>query len=261
MKRFLLFSFLLIFIASTLSAEEQVNQFFQTAEKYKDLIVENEGIGKLPRASDKNVMSMIDILSDQNNYFSSRGYTQDDLNLLMEMSNSLNSIIMSYSLYGLKQKIEGVDPSKSAQIALDVMNENSVLFQDEIFKLLAFNFQCMAKQVPLVSKFVQSLKPEELTDIRINGLREFRLSIYEAYLGALGNINNSDIQFEYRYLLLESLSETSLVFVEILPIEYRLYILNLVENIQAQTTPGLNPNFQMIKKAMMSTKCEGLCGI
>jgi len=53
-------------------------------------------------------------------------------------------------------------------------------FQNELERLQPFLFRCVATEIPLLTQFAQSLKPEEFTDIRGTGLKNARNGTFQS---------------------------------------------------------------------------------
>ena len=244
------------------NADQYSENYFKTAEEFKKLISDKASRGEIPRSSEKKVMNMINTLSDKKSHLSPNNYSVKNLDILMNMCNYANEFVMTYALFGLQAEIKkGDNPDTAAQKALELMEKNTILFQNELSKLQPFHISCMATQAPVITEFVLALKPEEITGVRLNGLRRFQKGVLGIYLSAFANIFNEQMNSAYHYELVRTLSDSSLYFSKILPVSSRQQIVNYIKSIQAKVLPEFNTEFQKIMDAMKDTTCEGLCAL
>ncbi|HEY2990416.1 MAG TPA: hypothetical protein VGL11_22060, partial [Candidatus Binatia bacterium] len=125
--------------------------------------------------------------------------------------------------------------------------------------LQPFLIRCLAAQMPLLTEFIYSLKPEEMTDIRRSGLQKTRTGMFGAFVGALQCLSTAQLRDSYRLNLLESLAETASVFAPLLHLTERKQILNLAEAVRPTLPSNLHVYLAKITQAMSDLRCQGLC--
>ena len=109
------------------------------------------------------------------------------------------------------------------------MEQNARHYQAELLKLQPFLISCFEKQVGLLQEFWDSLEESRKTVVRIKGLKQARLSLFQMYWAFLVTINNPTMDFHYRESILKSLRDSTPVLISILSLNHRVKIISLIE--------------------------------
>lgn len=141
------------------------------------------------------------------------------------------------------------------------MERNFVAYQDEVFRLYPFVLRCNARQIPLLTKFAQNLKPEEFTEVRRSGLQQARLGMQQTLTGMLQELANPQIRLENKRAAAQAMAETADAFAAVLRSEARGQIVQLARAMQAGAPAELQPDIRKIAAAMSTSTCAGLCAL
>lgn len=136
---------------------------------------------------------------------------------------------------------------------------NTVKFQDEVFPLLAFEQRCMAAEVPWMASFFEKLPPEQVTEIRLRGLRGMRGAVKRMALNAIGLLRNPAVREENRPVMLKSTVRNLPALSEALTPDDRAEIKREVERLAADAPQAYQPDIAAILQTLSNTQCEGLC--
>ena len=138
------------------------------------------------------------------------------------------------------------------------MEEKALASQDELLHLDAFFIRLEAVELAALADFVAHLKPEQLTEVRLDGLRQMRLGILQMIAGAL-TMGGDAVRPENRELLLDALADSAEPIAAGIPIATRVQMADAVRNVFASMPPADQARVQTFLKAMASTQCSGLC--
>ena len=140
----------------------------------------------------------------------------------------------------------------------EAMEEKALASQDELLHLDAFFIALEGAELTALADFVAHLKPGELTEVRLDGLRQMRLGILQTIAGALA-MSSDAVRPENRELLLAALADNAEPIAAALPITTRAQLADAVRNVFASMPPADQARVQSFLKAMASTQCSGLC--
>ncbi len=245
---------------STVAYPQDMTTYLDTSQAFERIVTDKIQSHRMPRIEDKNVAEMISTLSDSERFLDSIPYHLKDIDFLMKVCEKANAAVMSYSLFDLKNNIDNkADPKVVALQVAELMERNIQSFQDELAQLQPFTVRCMAKQIPLITEFLQSLKPEEFTNVRREGVKKMREGMFGSYFGFLQITNNLSLKESYRANLLKAISETATLNSSILHLKERRQILDLVIAIKDKASDSMHSHLEKIAQAMSQTGCEGLC--
>lgn len=132
-------------------------------------------------------------------------------------------------------------------------------FQDEVFPLLAFEQRCVAAEVPWLTSFLEKLPPEQMTEVRRQGLRKFRGSVKQMAIDAVGLLANPDVREDNRRLMLKSAARNLPALSEALSPDERAQVKREVEKLGADAPQAYQPDIPAILQTLSNTQCEGLC--
>jgi hypothetical protein len=253
--------FLWLFIGTAaIAAPQGIDEYLQASAKFEALVTEGAKAHKMPRITEKQAADVILTLSDRQRFLNSYTFQLKEFDLLLDICGKANAAVMSYALFDLEANLDKKDDPKLIALKVQkLMGRNVQTYQNELARLQPFQIQCMATQVPLMREFVESLKPEEMTEVRRDGLKQWQNGMYGMYIGCLQSINNSQLSKSYRLIILQSLADTAEVFAPSLQLAMRKRILNLAKSIQSITSDDFQLPLAKIIQAMSDISCEGLC--
>ncbi|MBS1197770.1 MAG: hypothetical protein H6R18_1555 [Proteobacteria bacterium] len=254
--------FLVLLFASSISMAhaQGLPEYLSAARELDSLVIEATNNNAMPRVTDIKVAQLVSVLSDSDRFLNSTAYETKDLGDLVEICGKANAISMKYALFDLKKAIDPkTDQKKIVLRVQQVMEKNVLAFQDELELLQPFLIRCMAKQAPLMNDFMLKLKPEEITEIRVQGIRQARNGTYNMYMGFLQSLNFKGIKASYRLKLLRALSETAERYSAILQPEARQKIGDFAKLVQLSAPEPFRSDLKTIIEAMSATACDGLC--
>lgn len=251
---------LLLVSSISIAYARDLPEYINAAREFDSLIVEASKSNGMPRITDKKVAKLLSVLSDSQGFLNSIAYETKKPNALLDICGSANAISMKYALFGLKDVIgPKTDQSKIAVLLRQVMEKNIVAFQDELELLQPFLIRCMAKQGPLLNAFLLTLKPEEITEVRVNGVRQARNGAFGMYIGLLQSLNFKGIKASYREKLLRALAETAERYSAILQPTARRQLSDFAKLVQLSSPQRFQDDLKTIIEAMSTTTCDGLC--
>ena len=208
------------------------------------------------------VMSLVKTISDEERILGTGSYSLAELDTLMEICEIANKTVMSLALFDLKSHLDPNGTPEQRQAAVNpLMTRNIVAFQDELKEVQPFLFRCLAKQIPPMTQFIASLKPEDFTDVRRQGLRGARSGLMKVYFGAIQAGTESGIRDDYRIAVLTSLAETAAPFASIVEVPTRRKMQEAVLDAASKATGEQKLYLTRIATAFGDEKCDGLCAI
>lgn len=243
------------FITSILA--DQFDGYIQASQQFDEWV---EKTGAMPRLTDERAAALLATLSDNRRFLD--GITFDDAQLpaLMDVCDKANRKVMSYMLFDLRNH---VDKSMSAetlqQAVLRLEQQNVLTYQDELSELQPFEIRCMARQTPLLARFIERLKPEEITPVRLRGLEQARKGIDGFFLGTLFSANDISLSERYRASMLKALAETASQFVPIMKQDEREKLELMAKAASNSAPESLKGYIETIAKNLAQSTCEGLC--
>jgi len=163
-------------------------------------------------------------------------------------------------LFDLGSHVDKSMPAETLpQAVLRLEQRNLLTYQDELSELQPFEIRCMARQTPLLARFIERLKPEEITPVRLRGLEQGRRGIDGFFLGTLISANDISLSEHYRASILKALAETASEFVPIMKQDEREK-LELTARTATNNAPvSLKGYIEAIAKNLAQSTCEGLC--
>jgi hypothetical protein len=234
-------------------------QYLAAAKKFEQMKLDTNQRQTMPRITDENVADVLKVLSDER-VLTARYYGVKDLGLLLDVCGKANEVNMSYALFDLKSQMSpNAQPIEAAAKVKSVMEKNVVNFQDEISVVLPFLIKCTATQTPLLNQFMESLRPEEFTDVRRKGALQARDGMLNIYYGTLTSVADLRIKEANRLRMLAVLAETSSVFAKSLPNDRRKSISDLVNSV-LRVGPDLFRSYLLkIQDSMSESICNAMC--
>ncbi len=214
----------------------------------------------MPRVVAADVAAVVKTLSDSQRFLDAPRYRLSDMGALMNVCDKANALVMSYALFDLKGSVDPkADPATVSRVVVQVMERNFRTYQDELELLQPFLIRCLGKEIPLLTEFASSLKPEELTDIRRAGLKQAQQGMFETLYGALQIASNSSLKESYRMRLLRAIADNARQFSSLLTLPVRQQVLTLARSTSETAPTALRKYLKEIGDAMSDRNCIGLC--
>ena len=243
---------------NALASPPDLGDYFSAAKKFEKLIIENKKQNKMPLLQEKGAASLIQTLSDKR-FIKPEKYSVSDLNSLLDVCDKANAFVKTYVYFNATQRFMKSKNSNKPLSYQEILDGNVEQFQNELSKLHPFQIYCMATQIPLLEGFVQSLKPEEITPIRIDGLKRARSGMLLVYKGLLQEINNEKLKHAYRLELIKAVSKSSPVFARFLHVSQREKIVNMATGYNETAPSAFKPHLEFLILSMQVKTCENLC--
>jgi hypothetical protein len=244
-----------------MASAQDATQYVSASQEFQRLASQATQDRDMPRISNEKAAHLIFTLSDTQ-WLNSKTYQVKDLESLIDICDLANKAAMSYAMFGVKNMFDAkADPNQLALRIQQLMERNTRTFQDELGELQPFLLRCTAKEIPLLAEFAQSLKPEQLTDVRRAGLRQARDGMFKIYYGALHASNDPTYKESYRAKILQSLAEVAPQNASALQPDARKQIAALAKASQPKSSLLLYGYLQKMADAMTTTRCDGLCAL
>lgn len=257
-SRLLPLAFLMI-QASHAASSPSVEEYLAASKKFEQQKSEANARHMMPRMTDEKVAAVLEILSDDR-VLKRRRYTVQDIGILLDVCGKANEVTMSYVLFDIKDQVTEKNDVATAILQVQKLMANNIYsFQDEVVKVQPFVIRCMATQLPLMNQFLESLRPEEFTDIRRKGALQARNGTLELYYGALTSVSDQRIKEGNRLRTLAALADTSSVFAESLPSDQRKLIADLANSASQSAAEALRKPLLAIQRSMSNPACSALC--
>lgn len=230
----------------------EIYEYFAAYEKFKQLELETGPEKSAPQLSDSKTFRIINTLSDKR-IFSKLHNTLDELPVITQICSSASRVTNSYIFYGTDQA------SKITTENIKIIDKNTLKYQSEIAKSLSFSVNCIGFQVPIVSKFINSLPVNEISNSRIDGIHQIRDGSLNLLIGSLKIASDKTISISNRLQILEAISNNASFFAEALSARQKKSLVKMVDAMKKQPPKILHNYLDKINSEMNSTPCSSLC--
>ncbi len=249
-----------LFVTGTSLAQTRDDGYVAASDQFNQLLSGSGGAPKMPRLTDKKGGKLIAIMSDTKRFVHSQKFTQKDMSYLLDMCDRANNVVMAYVLFDGRRNVK--PGSKREDVTKQVvknMNENVLAYQSEIELLMPFLLHCVASEIPLLTAFVEKLKPEELTNIRRDGLNKMRRGLFRTYSGFIEMIGNPKARRSLRETVFAALAETSPQFSTVFSMVDRTQVLRLLKSLDPKQPKVVRSAVDKIRTSMENKECLALC--
>ena len=234
--------------------------YMEAGARMEQRIAQQSAMGDMPRIAEPETQALLDILSDRQRFLDSQTYAASNLGQLMEICGQANRVTMAYVLSGFKDRIDPkATQEQIVRQMIRTMEENTLSFQQELEQLHPFLMRCLATQIPPMAGFMATLPPQELTPVRLAGLKQLRGGLLSSYIGHLQSINNPAYRVSYRKQLLRAMAENSHLFASALQLQARQQIVDAAGNSLAEAPTEDRTDIEAIIVSMRDVSCTGLC--
>jgi hypothetical protein len=249
-----------VFFSQFAGAQSQDPGYAAASDQFNQLIARGVESGKMPLVSEKKAASLIATLSDTKRFLHSRKFTQDDMEYLLDMCGRANNAVMAYVLFDGRRNVKpGSTRAQTTEQVVKNMNENVLAYQSEIESLMPYLLHCLATQVPILTKFVDGLKPEELTNIRREGLTKMRKGVFRTYTGFIEMVGNPQARRSLREKVFAALADTSPEFSSVFSVVDRTQVLRLIKTLDPKQPEFVKTAIDRITVSMQNKDCFALC--
>ncbi|MES2951452.1 MAG: hypothetical protein V4858_23215 [Pseudomonadota bacterium] len=250
---------LLLVQASHAALIPGVDEYLTASKEFEQQKLEANTRKTMPRIADEQAAAVLEVLSDDR-VLSGRKYTVQDMDILFDVCGKANEVNMSYALFDIKNQVTKTNDvaTVTAQVQ-HLMLKNVYMFQDEVAKVQPFLIRCLAKQLPLLTQFLESLRPEEFTDVRRKGALQARNGMLGVYYGALTSVSDQRIKIGNRLRMLTALADTSSVFAQSLSDDLRRAVADLANSASQSAPDVLRKPLLTIQRSMRESSCSVIC--
>lgn len=241
-------------------AQAQDDGYVVATDQFAALMAKRGDAREMPRLTDQKVAGLITTMSDTERFLHSRKYGQSDMTYLLDMCDRANKMVMGYVLFDGRRGIkpESTREQMTEQVVKN-MNENVLAYQPEVERLMPFLLHCVSTQVPILTKFVDNLKPEQLTNIRRDGLNKMRRGLFRTYSGFIEMVGNPQTRESLRNTVFKALADTANNFAKVFSVVDRTQVLRLLETLDSKQPGNVQAALKRIQTAMQSKDCQALC--
>lgn len=234
-----------------------LDDYFQASQQFDQWV---EKTGTMPRLTDERGAALIATLSDNRRFLDNGTFDDTQLPALMDLCDKANRKVMSYVLFDLRSHVDKSMPLLVIQQAvLKVEQQNIQTYQNELSELQPFQIRCMARQMPLVTQYIEQLKPEQITPVRLSGLEQGRKGIEAVFLGALISASDTLLTEHYRASVLKALDDAAAQLVPVMKPDGRERVEVKANSAMSSAPPSLQDYIKGISDSLRQSTCAGLC--
>ncbi|GAB4224061.1 MAG: hypothetical protein Tsb005_20630 [Gammaproteobacteria bacterium] len=141
--------------------------------------------------------------------------------------------------------------------------QNIITYHRELELIQPFLIECYAKAIPALEDFVSHLPKNDITEVRLNGLKMMARGISKVFAGVLliSYSDHSAIPLSYRKSLLVTLANNAKPFVNIMSLKTRKRFHIATERKLAKTPETLKPYVSTIADALNNKQSDLFCQI
>ncbi len=222
----------------------------QTAYKDIEALAQKTLVkGVLPKWSDPDGQAALARMWDAPAILGTPPYAGKDTSTLMSVMPVEVALTKSYILFTPKP---GTQPDLTA---------NSIAYQDEIARGSAFLMRVFGATLPALDDFVAHLKPEQMTKVRLEGIRRMRLGMLQEVTGLSSTMRSDGLKPENRAVIVAALADSAgPLSAAVLPTD-REAMIKTVEPAMPMLTADEKTRMQGFIASMKRTDCKGLCAL
>lgn len=254
------FAALLLLLCSTFAHADIWADYYAALDRFNVMLTARAKSSDMPDIHDKDVAAVISVLTDSKRFLMPPAEPFDDINELTGFCDNVGLIVKRYVFSGVKiGPVANESEVDWTRRVLEQGNENFIKYQDVLALLESFHIQCLSGAVPIVSKAMQSFKPDEITTVRLQGIQQSRDGIATFVFSMLQQMDTPGVQEATQTALAKAMATTAPTYASILKPNVRLQISARVKTLQKVLDRLLFADLDTIAKAMDSANCEGLC--
>ena len=249
-------------IAASAPPAKALSEYREAASRFSSLVAEAEAGEKVPQLRSPEFKKLVEILSDEQTMLAASTEPEDDIEADLELCGITNNVIVSLALFDIRGNVPKTEDQQKLMSNFEVMmSRNLLIFQDELKELQPFLIRCLAKAVSKVDRFLGSLDPDQLTDIRRRGVVKMRKGILMTYSGGLAAANDTTLREDYATALLSVLAETAEAYASMMPLPERKKIAEAAGSAALSKDEQYQAYLISIARAFRSEGCSTICKI
>lgn len=199
--------------------------------------------------------------------FGTPAFPVDGLATFDSVCNPLNRLSVRHGLDGitaLRRTADAAPPTPAeTQIFTSQLRalqlRNAARHQDAIVVLSTGVLRCIVRHFPALSDFLATLPKADLTPVRLDGARKMRQGTVQSLLGFMAAMRDPTTTPANRARLNAYLVEVADPLAAALTPDLRTYVSTMIDQLPATTDADALAAADLLKTAMATTACEGLC--
>ena len=136
---------------------------------------------------------------------------------------------------------------------------NAARHQDAMTVLSVGGLRCMVRHFPVLSEFLAGLPEAERTPVRLDGARKMRQGAAQSLLGFMIAMRDPTTTPANMARLRSYLVEVADPLAAALTPDLRIYVSTMIDQLPATSDADALATTDLLKTAMATTACEGLC--
>jgi len=230
-------------------------------KRFDTLAAEAKANDDMPRVADPEVSALLDTLGDTGR-LEALVHTAQPLRPLLATCGESTSVAMAYTLFDVQRRVNlEAPPDEAAQRMREVLDANSVRFQDEISRLQPFLIRCIGLQAPMLASFLADLPAAQRTPVRLQGARQFQGGAVSLVFGVLTAVPDVRLKPAHRATHVVALAGSIGPIAQALPVASRAQLLVVKRTATAEAPEDMMASLRDIDAALSDERCEGLCAL
>ncbi len=264
--KFCVFLTLVLFVwpsmAISMPSKDSLQEYRRAMEDLSALVARAEKEGGAEKLKGLNLNRIVRVLSNEEKMLIDSTYSQDKLEVYLEVCDIANRASVALTLFDIKRSVKpSEDPKEISGQMMVLMEKNIVIFQSELKSIQPFLFRCLAINVDNLQNFLQSLPPEQMTEIRINGAAKMRTGIQMVYYSAVATVKHEKLTPEYKETILSALVDVAGIYASAMSLSQRREIHEALKVYLPTIDQSYRTHFVKIIDAFSEDGCEMLCQI
>jgi hypothetical protein len=182
---------------------------------------------------------------------------------VLDLCSEVVKTEVAYTQRGLKRSdVVGTAPQAAAARTVELANENSLKFQDEIALALRFSAACMALEATQMTAFAKQLKPDDMTPARRAGFAQIQRGLVQIVSGiAISQLD--PVRPVNRQIMLDALADNIGPLAAAMTKASRESSLPAIDEVLSSQSLSQDSRAKLIaiRQALSRPECIGLCAI
>lgn len=172
-----------------------------------------------------------------------------------------NKVSVAYMLDGAGDLYRQVrsEPQKMPQALAALMQQNGAKYFEQMLPIHLFLLRCTAASLPAARVFVAGLAPEEMTAVRVNGLRQVQAGITQSFAGMLDVAFAPALDVRRRIGVLQAVAADGPRMVPSLPREVRPRMRAVLDRLRLAQKGESRKLADAIAVQLESDACDVIC--
>lgn len=203
----------------------------------------------LPRWSRPDDAPLLAALWDERAILGAPPYRAADVPKLIEINGRQIEVYKAYLLFA---------PSAEARPDLD---RNAGTYQDEIARSAAFMVATVAATLPALSDFASSLKPDDMTPVRRDGVRKVHLGITQIVTGFALLLRSPGFRPENRAIVIESFAVHADALAAGTARKDKAAMIAQLDATLSSLDPTERARIELFRAALLRGDCDAVCAL